>query len=476
MRIEIKPRKRWFTPMVFVMLVFIAGVIGGFCLSSLFRPVEKIASMRIFQGSGKGAFERFFVKSTSEPEFDGVAISMVVLDEEGEVWFASPMADTAMCPASALKILTTGAALEILGPDFRFETKLVSSAPAAPTLDGDLVIVGGGDPVLTSRQLENLVVELTLAGIRRIDGRVIADASRFPEHPMSEHWNWGDIGNAYGAGAFGLNVNHNMASAKFRAGASAGDPAVFLGAGREFPGISWQNLVTTGAVGTGQNVTVFSEPYGSRVTFRGTIPPGTQDHFVSMADPNPPASVQAIVTAALRENGVEITGRVREPSEKRHILARAESVPLIEIVGSIHRTSNNLEAQCLFLMLGMEGDPVAVVREYWESRGVPFSALRMIDGSGLARANMIRAVDLAKAMRLALDGPHGREFFESMPVYQDGMVRSKPGWMSGVTTSVGAITTKDGRRMTYAFMANGVTDRSATVGLRERLRAAVADE
>lgn len=378
-----------------------------------------------------------------------------------------------MIPASALKILTTGAALSILGPDFRFVTRFASPSSSAPDLDGDLVILGGGDPTLSSARLGLMVDELVKRGIRKIDGRVIADATVFPECPMSDHWNWGDVGNAYGAGAYGLNVDHNRLVLGFRPGASVGEAAHFSGASIELPGVEWVNHVTTGAVGSGDRVVVYSEPYGKRVTMRGTVPVAGGEHAVRAAIPDPPSSAVSTVRKALEKRGIEITGRMRHSASPDQVLVESASVPLMEIIRNIHHTSDNLEAQCVFLALASGGDPAAVVRDHWRGEGVDFVALRMLDGSGLARANTIRAVDIARVMHAALAAPHGREFYESLPVYQDGLIRSKPGWMSGVVTSVGVITQSDGTRMTYAFMSNSVADANSAKDMRNRLRSLI---
>ncbi len=460
--------------LLLVMLIYVIGLMTGFWLTKNMKPAPAmVVGLSSTDRSARG-FSEVFASELSDSSLEGVSISMVVLDEDGQIWFASPLAYTAMCPASALKVLTTGAALANLGPDFRFETKLASQAVVGTSLDGDLVIIGGGDPTLSSDRLAGMVDNLLDSGIRRIDGRVLVDATVFPEHPVSEHWNWGDIGNAYGAGAYGLNVDHNRMVVRFGPGAEPGAPARLLGTSATLPEVDWNNLVVTGRRGSGAGVVVFSEPYGGRVTFRGTVPPDAKEFSVRAAIPNPPQSAVAILTAALRGKGVEITGRIRPDATPQHVLATASSPPLIDIIRSIHQTSDNLEAQCVFLKLAPHGNPVAEVREFWQSRGVSFSALRMLDGSGLARANMIRAVDLARVTHLAISGPHGREFFESLPSYQDGSVRSKPGWMSGVTTSTGTVTTADGRRMTYAFMANGVSDAQTVRNLRGRLRAALS--
>lgn len=458
-----------------VLVVFAAGVLGGLWLAQRWSARPAADGVVKAKDAGALGFAEVFRRKVSDPAFDGVAVAMAVLDEDGEVWFASPLARTAMCPASALKVLTTGAALARLGPEFRFGTKLAATAaPTGDVIEGDLVLIGGGDPTLTVGRLETLAGLVVQSGVRRIDGRVRADASLFPENPMSDHWNWGDVGNAYGAGAFGLNVNHNRMVLRFRPGRADGADAGFAGADPSPPGVVWNHRVTTGPAGSGDRVVVYSEPYGNRVTTRGTVPAGAGEFHVRAAIPDPPAMAARVVRDALAAAGVEVTGRERSAAGGEVVLARTSSVTLADLVRSINHTSDNVEAQCLFLALDPGGDPAAVVRRHWEDAGVEFAALRLLDGSGLARANMIRAVDLAAVMHAGLASEHGETLHESLPVHQDGMVRSKPGGMSGVTTGVGTITAANGRRMAYAFMANGVPDTRVTRDLRERLRAAVA--
>jgi serine-type D-Ala-D-Ala carboxypeptidase/endopeptidase (penicillin-binding protein 4) len=121
----------------------------------------------------------------------------------------------------------------------------------------------------------------------------------------------------------------------------------------------------------------------------------------------------------------------------------------------MQRVSDNLEAQCFFLMMGVkEGkDAAAVLREYWEGMGMDFEGLRLLDGSGLARATMIRPVDLARVNFLARRADYGDRFLASLP--GDDAMRSKRGAMSGVRTEVGFVK-RGGNEYTFALMANGL--------------------
>jgi D-alanyl-D-alanine carboxypeptidase len=122
------------------------------------------------------------------------------------------------------------------------------------------------------------------------------------------------------------------------------------------------------------------------------------------------------------------------------------------------------------------GAPETVLQDFWEAKGLKFTGLRLIDGSGLARATMIRPLDLARVNQLARRGPQGERFRQSLKTYLDGTVRAKLGAMSGVRTEVGFLTMPDGRELTFALMANGLDPRIDFWPIRARLLEAVRKE
>lgn len=419
-----------------------------------------------------------FREWAADPSLAGASVGFCVLDETGKALFASPLAANALCPASALKTVTTGAALGILGPEFRFETTLSSSSPIRPdgSLAGDLVLAGGGDPTFSSDDLRRMAGRLLQSGLKQIEGTVKVDDSAFSGPPVNDHWNWGDIGNAYGAGAFGVNLDHNRLSIRFSPGAAAGDPAVFLGGAPVPAGTRWDHRVSTGPAGSGDQVVVYSEPFGRVITLRGTVPAGKKEFRVNGAVPDPPALASETLGRYLEEGGVSLLKRAVPAGINATQLVVHRSEPLPVVIDHLHRVSDNLEAQCLFLTLGnhLNREPAEVVRAFWENRGVDFTGLRLIDGSGLARANMIRPLDLAKVNHAACRGPHGERFRQSLTSYLDGKVRSKLGAMSGVKTEVGFLTLEDGREVTFALMANGLDLQVDFWLLREKLLREVA--
>jgi len=220
---------------------------------------------------------------------------------------------------------------------------------------------------------------------------------------------------------------------------------------------------------------IYSEPHGRTITLRGSVPLGENDFPVSGALPDPPAKGKELLQAKLEAAGVKFLAREISKRPGNVVLAEHESKALPEIIDHLHRVSDNLEAQCLYLTMGLlkdtDPDPDAAyaIRRHWESRGVEFKGLRLIDGSGLARANMIRPLDLAKVNHLARRGAHGERFRQSLTAYLDGRVRAKLGAMSGVKTDVGFITMPDGREFTFCLMANGLDTGLDYWPLRDRL-------
>ena len=174
----------------------VAAVLGVYVARGPMPPSPVAVPVPAVNAENK--LERLFREWAAHPQLAGASVAFCVLDEEGRTVFASPLAETALCPASALKIVTTGAALGILGPGFRFETTLIATTPvdSAGVVAGDLVLVGGGDPTFSQDDLAQLVNAAVAVGLKSVAGAVRVDASVFPEHPMSEHWNWATLATA----------------------------------------------------------------------------------------------------------------------------------------------------------------------------------------------------------------------------------------------------------------------------------------
>lgn len=408
-------------------------------------------------------------EARANPALAGAAMGFCLIDPKGQI-VLEDNAQTAFIPASSLKTLTTATALERLGPEFRFTTTLKSTAPMEDGLiAGDLVIVGGGDPMLALADLKAWANDLKKRGLQRITGRVRTDSTVFSGSLYGDFWNWGDIGNGYGSGVSGLNLNHNRYTLVFRPGAAVGAPAELLGISTALPDIAWKNEVTTGPQGSGDGVVIHGGEGTTKIHLRGTVPLGVAKLQVTGAVPDPEAFIAHHFSRALTAAGVQIGESGGGSAKPEHELLKHDSPPLLEIVKSIHATSDNHETECLYRMLGLKTGkaPDIVIRDHWKSRGLDFIGLRMEDGCGLARADFIRPLDLARLQFLAGSGPQGTHYKDSL-LAEDGL-RWKGGAMSGVRTYTGFAKGKSGDEFCFALMVNHYADGKTVSELSQKV-------
>jgi D-alanyl-D-alanine carboxypeptidase/D-alanyl-D-alanine-endopeptidase (penicillin-binding protein 4) len=416
--------------------------------------------------------EKLIDDHAGRPGFAGAALGFCLLDPDGRR-VAGKNPHVALIPASSLKTLTTATSLEKWGPDHRIETRLTATAEILDgVIAGDLVVVGGGDPMLSLQDLRGWAGQLQKRGLKRVTGRILGDGRLFPGSIYDDFWNWGDIGNGYGSPVCGLNLEHNRYVVAFQAAEQVGGPAALLGMMPEVPGVTWVNETLTGAADSGDGVVIHGGERTGVLHFRGTVPVGQAVFQVTGAVPDPELSAAHHLKLALLEAGIEVAGAaeaVKDRAAGQVELLRHASPPLRDIITSIHATSDNHETECLFRLLGLRESKAAerVVREHWKGRGLEFHGLRMADGCGLARADFVTPHDLARLQLLAGTGPHGTVYKASL--LQKGPLRWKGGAMSGVRSVTGIVTTSTGREMCFALMVNHYADAGAVAALREAL-------
>lgn len=408
-----------------------------------------------------------------------------------------------LLPASTLKTFTSGAALGILGENFRFETKLEYSGKLSESgiLEGDLYIRGGGDPTLGSSRfpwgtdadyiLEEWEAAIRKAGIKEITGRVIGDAGIFEDALIPVNWVWNDIGNYYGAGACGLTFHENLYYLYFEPSATVGATAALLRTEPEIPGIEFINEMKTGKRGSGDQGYVFGGPYSYLRYLRGTIPQGKSEFSIKGSIPDPALYAAQTLTSFLREKGIAVANEantVRMITVEGDTIARKgtlidthRSPKLKEIVYWLNKKSLNLYAEHLLKMCGWkrykDGSTAAgarAIEAYWSAKGISVSGLHQNDGSGLSRYNGITVDQLTLALRSATKESWFESFFESLPIAglssdpgtlrrmcKDSKaannLRAKSGYISRVRGYTGYVNTQSGKQLCFAMVANNYT-------------------
>jgi len=440
------------------------------------------ATAEVARAEGTAAWEASLRRALAARGFEGAAISALVVDRASGAELVALGADTLLMPASTQKLLTAVAALDAFGPWYRFVTELRASRPlGSDGAVGDL-FVRGGDPALTSEQWWRLAADLRALGLREVRGDLVLDDSLFDEERW--HPSWVPVtARAYHAPVSALSANFGAFRARVAPGAAAGERLqVTLD-----PPLAYLQLVNEGRTakrGAAKTLAVEREAVagGERVRVSGGVPAGAEpdDVWRSVADPLGYAG--AVLRWQLEANGVRVKGGVRRGAAApgASLLLEFEGLPLQQIASLFLKYSNNFIAECLmkWLALGPEPAPAAppagwaagaaALRARLAGLGVPLGEARIVDGSGLSRANRISARVLVETLRRG-DAAFaaGPELLAGLPIAAlDGTLakraegararlRAKTGSLDGVTSLAGFARSEAGRDLVFAVLVNG---------------------
>ena len=391
--------------------------------------------------------------------------------------------------ASILKLVTTATVLSVYGGDYRFSTFLeYKGTISKDTLTGDLYIRGTGDPSLGSSRLKGYPSRTELLtrwvnavkklGIKYIKGRIIGDASYFDSLTMASTWIWGDIGNYYGAGVQGLNFNENQYVARFKAGSEVGDPAEFTGIEPYIPYLSFQNQVTTGERGSGDQTIFYGDPLGTNVVLTGTIPAGVTSFPVKGAIPDAAkyaafALKNWLTSSGIQHIEVDKTGpQVLPPAV---LLDEYKSPPLKELCKETNLWSINLFADSFLKQVGKRlggltdyDSSVKALTNYWISRRADLRGFMIKDGSGLSPSGSVTAQNVTEILAAMKKENSFNDFYQGIGVLGQtgtvrnlgkgtkaaGNVRAKSGSIEGTRAYAGYVTARSGELLAFTFIAH----------------------
>ena len=427
-----------------------------------------------------------------DPEMRYASIGFCAIDVKANTLYASLEPDRALIPASSMKVITTGAALATLGSTYRFKTYLEYSGRLSNgTLKGNLYIRGTGDPCLGSPIMEGVpgrqqlmatwIAAIRRAGITRVEGRVVGDGSYFDEQIIIPTWQWGDIGNHYGAGVSGLNYHDNLYYLYFERNSTFGATPKVSHTDPILPNYAFDNYVTQAGSRTGDNAYIYAAPFGQRATIRGTIPKGTGTFDIKGALPEPALLCAQDLEAALKQAGIAVTQpattqRVLKDKQNRRKIYTHESPTLAAICKHTNEDSRNMYCEALLKAMGNKvkgaattDNGIAVVMDLWRNRGLEMQGFFMKDGCGLSARNGVSARTFAAIMRkMYLDKTQFGDFYNQMAIAgqtgtlrnvgrnsaADGNVRAKSGSMNRIRSYTGYVTTSGGRLLSFSIMVN----------------------
>lgn len=345
-------------------------------------------------------------------------------------------ADAAMNPASTMKLLTTYAALELLGPAFTWKTIAASSAPQVDgRLEGDLYLRGSGDPKFVFESFWLMLRQLRDRGIRSIRGDLVLDRGLFETMPYDPAAFDGEPSRPYNVGPDALLVNFNAITLHFipddarRRVRVAMEPALAGFA----PG---RVAYAAGACGDWKTRVAADFSDSDRIAFHGAYPGACGEQTWNVAILDHRRYVGALFRSLWAELGGRLLGSIRDgqlPADA-HVLAERESPSLAEVVRDINKFSNNVMARELFLSLAAETLKApatlerarSIVRDFYRNKGIAIPELVLENGSGLSRSERISAHSMARVLEAAWASPVMPELMSSLPlVGYDGTMRKR---------------------------------------------------
>ncbi len=432
---------------------------------------------------GQQSFEKAVQQLLQKPDYENALVGMNVMDlATGDVLFGLNQ-EKLLAPASTMKLISTATALEILGADYRFETKIgyTGKVDKNGVLNGDLVIVGGADPALGSEYFQNhyidflnkWVLALKNAGIKKINGKLILDGSVYDTEKVPDTWIWGDIGNYYGVGPSAFSIYDNMFRITFSSPKKAGKPTKVIAVSPKIEGMTIENEVLA-ADDNVDNAYVFGGPFDKKRVIRGTIPRNREAFTIKAAIHQPEEIMAHEFLQALANNGVFVSGEISVENVKMKDVETVfiqESPTLAEIAEVLNHESVNLFAEHFLKQLAVEEnglgkrqDAIEIVKELWESKGISTKYLFMEDGSGLSHFDCVSPIFFTQLLRYM---SHNEAFVNSLPNAGEGTLKrfdkdlfpgntleAKSGSMTRVRCYSGYLKADSGKTLVFSFMFN----------------------
>lgn len=449
------------------------------------------------------------------------AVSLLVVDADAKTApRLSHRAAEPMNPASVMKLVTTYAALDLLGPAYRWHTPVfVQGVVRAGTLHGNLHIQGQGDPTLVAERLWLLLRRVQGLGIQKIAGDIVLDASAFEAVAADPASFDGEPLRPYNAAAAALLLNFKSVLMTF-----VPDPGANIAHVQFEPplfGVQMQASVAlaTGACGDYRAALKadFADP--TRIRFDGSYAQGCGEKVWPVAYTDPASYNARAVQGLWRAMGGELSGRVREgPTPALAPVFELASPSLAEVIRDINKYSNNVMAQQVFLTLSLptERAPASAARgassvaldavvarsgqvatraasrdilqRWWQQRFASGTVAPLIDnGSGLSRTDRISAQALARLLQGAYQSPLMPELMASLPLVgvdgtlkrskaqASGRAHLKSGSLRDVSALAGYVHANSGKRYVLVAIANHTNASAARPAFDALLDWAVRD-
>ncbi len=446
--------------------------------------------------------EAVLAKAGAEKGYWGVLVRDA---STGETLYALN-AQRYFAPGSSAKLFTIALAMATLGPDYRFRTTIETrgAVDRSGRLRGDLVLVGRGDPNLSSRRfpfqkhaerdgaadkiLAALADAVLARGIRQIEGDIVADDSYFPYERFPSGWAIDDMMWGYGAAVSALAIHDNTISLTLGPGEREGDPAWFDV--QPWAGdYAFQNEVRTGPAGSEWKPEVARAPGSRLFALGGTIPLRGEPRLLSLAVEDPADHAAQLLLRLLEARGVRVYGQARarhlspvgspgapdSSAGAATVLAEHISVPLGEALRLAGKISQNLHTELLLRAAAREKAGTSTTEaalifaeDFFKSIGIDEGDVVLFDGSGLSRRDLVTPQAEVKLLQYVAQQPWGDAFRSTLPIAGEdgtlaermkntpaaGRIWAKTGTLEHANALAGYATSVRGEKLVFAILGN----------------------
>lgn len=431
-------------------------------------------------------------------------VAAMVRDAETGATLYSRDPGRRLLPASNTKLLVAAAALEFLGPEHRFETAALSlDTPQAGLIEGDVYLRGGGDPTLLPDDYDRLAADLAAAGVQVIGGDLVADDTWFDDVRLGPDWAWDDEDRPYAAQVSALTV---APDGDFDAGTVAVDVSPGEAPGSpaqarlvpETEHVQLLNQAVTGGDSSSAPLSLDRQHGLNLLVLAGSVPEDAAPRRLWASVWDPTGHAAAVFGGALVRHGITIRGSARrgQAPPVASVLSRHLSGPLAQLLVPMLKLSNNGHAEVLVKEIGRRAlgsgtwdDGLAETARSLSRLGLDPAALRVADGSGLSRRDLVSPEQLSALLVTLRGKPWFPAFLAALPLAGNpdrlvggtlrsrmregpaaGNVRAKTGTLDAVSALSGYVTTADGELLVFSVLLNhylgpapkGVEDAFAT--------------
>lgn len=449
-------------------------------------PVARLALLPLFAGllffgglaqAKDSTLPATVQKALERAKVPADAVSLLVTEAGGHgTPLLSLHADQPRNPASVMKLVTTLAGMEILGPSWTWSTPVYVDGPIRQgTLHGNLYLQGQGDPKLVVERMWLLLRRVQSLGIQRIEGDIVLDRSAFEVEPQDPGEFDGERLRPYNAAPDALLLNFKSVLMTF-----VPEPANQVAQVHYEPPLAGVQLQATVPLSAGACVDYrgglraeLNDP--TRIGFAGRYPAACGEKTWPLAFADPASYGVRAFEGLWREMGGQLSGQVREgrvPGGLTPVFEFA-SLPLAEIVRTINKFSNNVMTQQLFLTLSLQqagkgtlaGSRI-IVRDWWRQRFGAADEPSLSNGSGLSRTDHISARALERLLQYAWTSPLMPELLSSLPItgqdgtlkrerwHAEGMAHLKTGSLRDVAAVAGIVHAAGGHRYVLVALVN----------------------